>query len=239
MKLAMILLCITLPFLATTLDAEHSQQCYGPHKETGETWGLPCDLDQAVSVCCDADDFCLSNGLCLTVGSSHISGSFRYHGCTDPDWPWPCRRYCDDASSNTKLVSCDGDRYCCGVGLSCCSGKSGTFSIPAFTDVRRPGASATTMASSTETTSIMTQVVQITPTTSTRTLEVTETGVESPTSTPSLVVSSPDPAGAPAETTRGGLTRDQQIAIGIGISLGVPSMIATVWLCCLRVFRGH
>ncbi|KAK3332898.1 hypothetical protein B0T19DRAFT_416720 [Cercophora scortea] len=236
-----ILLCLVLPSLATTLEAAHSQQCYGPQKETGQAWGLPCDPDQAVTVCCDADDFCLSNGLCLT-GGSNSSGTFKYHGCTDPDWPWPCRRYCDDASSdNTELVLCEGDRYCCGKDLSCCSGKSGTFSIPVFTDVRRPGASTALLAPSSEITSTMTQVIQVTPTTSTQTLEVTRNAVESavPTPTPTLVDSSPGSTEAPVETTRGGLTRDQQIAIGIGISLGVPSMIATVWLCCLRVFRGH
>ena len=79
-----------LTILVGLTRANEGKVCYGPQGDSG-TWGLPCNPDDAVSVCCNEDDYCLSNGLCLTTNTDNV---FKYYGCTDSDWPYPCRIFC-------------------------------------------------------------------------------------------------------------------------------------------------
>lgn len=48
--------------------------------------------------CCARGDTCLSNGLCLSPGSSNL---MTQQGCTDKNWGGSCKKYC--SASNGKL----------------------------------------------------------------------------------------------------------------------------------------
>ena len=64
--------------------------CYKPDGSVSKFF--PCNLDAAISPCCNDVDFCMSNGLCLNGGSDN---AFTLQGCTDPSWRAPCAKICD------------------------------------------------------------------------------------------------------------------------------------------------
>ncbi|KAK3312826.1 hypothetical protein B0H66DRAFT_381151 [Apodospora peruviana] len=73
-----------------------------------DTWGtkntdlIPCgsaeDPSKPVS-CCARDDYCLSNGLCLSTSASNL---MTQQGCTDNKWGAPCNKMCVVDSANPQ-----------------------------------------------------------------------------------------------------------------------------------------
>lgn len=67
-----------------------------------DTWGnedpnqLPCFAPGAADTtattwCCNKDDYCLSNGLCLSPGANNL---MTQQGCTDQNWGEGCQKFC-------------------------------------------------------------------------------------------------------------------------------------------------
>ncbi|KAL2186644.1 hypothetical protein L209DRAFT_755365 [Thermothelomyces heterothallicus CBS 203.75] len=110
------------------------QPCSAPGADAGgATW------------CCARGDTCLSNGLCLSPGSSNL---MTQQGCTDKDWGGSCKKYCpagdDQKLTEIPLVPCPASfnsdtndvKFCCGPDPSSCCEKSASWiSLPAGTIV--------------------------------------------------------------------------------------------------------
>ncbi|KAK7926889.1 hypothetical protein PG985_003887 [Apiospora marii] len=88
---------------------------------------LPCKPEDKASPCCDAGDFCMSNGLCLNaVGNQWFSAQ----GCTNPRWDSGCNEICNSTirgEDGYGLVwycdvvdSAGSVKYCCGPNADCC-----------------------------------------------------------------------------------------------------------------------
>jgi hypothetical protein len=75
----------------------------GTAKPAAEGW-LPCNPGAAASPCCDKNDFCLSNGLCLNaVGNNFIA----LQGCTSDSWEAPCNKVCNGSNAGMfRVLSC-------------------------------------------------------------------------------------------------------------------------------------
>jgi len=72
----------------------NSANCYnvdGILQDADLNW-RPCNPNAEISPCCNKDDYCLDNGLCLNAGSS--KNLFTVQGCTDPKCGAPCQKYC-------------------------------------------------------------------------------------------------------------------------------------------------
>ena len=49
------------------------------------------DPSAAISPCCHAYEYCLSNRLCIMAGANNL---LAVEGCTDANWNAPCQPYC-------------------------------------------------------------------------------------------------------------------------------------------------
>ncbi|KAK3305895.1 uncharacterized protein B0T15DRAFT_494027 [Chaetomium strumarium] len=121
-----------------------------------DTWGnedasqLPCFAPgttdtNATTWCCNKNDYCLSNGLCLSPGLTQ-------QGCTDKAWGTPCNKICSSSDGNRTtlgipLIPCPAShnadtnefQFCCGPdATSCCDNAISWTSIPAGTIIRGP-----------------------------------------------------------------------------------------------------
>ena len=63
---------------------------------------IPCSSNDRLSACCDSDDYCLSNGLCLTSTFNLNRGS-----CTDSTWKAPeCTTLCVSGQYSQIHILC-------------------------------------------------------------------------------------------------------------------------------------
>lgn len=62
-----------------------------------EPW-IPCNSSaHAVSNCCAAQDYCMSNGLCMDAA---VDNMMSQQGCTSKTWDRePCKNYCGGTES--------------------------------------------------------------------------------------------------------------------------------------------
>jgi hypothetical protein len=86
-----------------------------------DTWGnedanqLPCfapgttDMN-ATTWCCSKNDYCLSNGLCLSPGYNNL---MLQEGCTDKAWGAPCNKIC--SSSGGKCLPLNQLKHPCSL----------------------------------------------------------------------------------------------------------------------------
>lgn len=97
MKTRLILVVVVLLFAKALC-----QQCWYPDGMT-QSQDKPCNASAAASSCCNEDDMCLDNGLCLHFGI--ISRG----SCTDKTWTSDsCPRYCtDQPSGGVTLMPCN------------------------------------------------------------------------------------------------------------------------------------
>ncbi|KAK3317198.1 hypothetical protein B0T19DRAFT_404905 [Cercophora scortea] len=133
-------------FSRQLLSVNANSTCY-------DTWGhanpdhIPCSTENGdAGGCCKKDDYCLSNGLCLSAGTNLM----MQQGCTDPKWGSPCKQYCpakDQLAKNEifeiALIPCaksfDGStsiKYCCGPDAQACCQSASFTAIPTGTIVR-------------------------------------------------------------------------------------------------------
>ncbi|OCL08146.1 hypothetical protein AOQ84DRAFT_46633 [Glonium stellatum] len=96
-----------------------SQTCYLPNKVIS-AGDVPCNLSADFSSCCDAEGYCLDNGLCYDHTGTISQGS-----CTDPNWENSnCFQNCKEAKSGLPIAATGlfisletGERtFCCDVG---------------------------------------------------------------------------------------------------------------------------
>jgi len=88
---ALWLFCFLLPLVQAT--------CYTTFGDI-QDGDVPCDPDNDVSTCCSANDYCLSNGLCLDASANNV---MTQQSCTDPNWGAPCHKFCTKHSQFTTL----------------------------------------------------------------------------------------------------------------------------------------
>ncbi|KAK8128669.1 hypothetical protein PG984_009777 [Apiospora sp. TS-2023a] len=140
---------------SSSISVDGSGHCYKHDGTLQQGNWLPCNPEAKVSYCCDAYDFCMSNGLCLNAAGNQWITS---QGCTTSDWD------CDEICNSTTRGS-DGEgyvwfcsakdsagsvKYCCGSDNSCCNHPN-LQSIPVATAVfhpPQPGVSSSISASS-------------------------------------------------------------------------------------------
>ncbi|KAF2229650.1 hypothetical protein EV356DRAFT_580635 [Viridothelium virens] len=94
-------------FISTARTDKHT--CYLPNGKV-DTQSLACHPELAESHCCGVQDYCLSNGLCLSNNSVAVGG------CTDQNWDHPaCFQHCREATSWSRLspVHNEGNAFCC------------------------------------------------------------------------------------------------------------------------------
>ncbi|KAL2266798.1 hypothetical protein VTJ83DRAFT_6150 [Remersonia thermophila] len=144
---------------AATADAQ--AKCYNTWGEEDEKL-QPCFApggSQAAAWCCDSQDSCLSNGLCISHESNNL---LTQQGCTDPNWGGSCKRFC--SASNVKqdhhripLVGCPASfdnktnsiQYCCGPDPArCCENSISWISVPAGALIRPPATSTSPASTS-------------------------------------------------------------------------------------------
>ncbi|KAK4631543.1 hypothetical protein CLAFUW4_02486 [Fulvia fulva] len=101
-------LAILLVSLATIV---FTQQCYYPDGITSQANDVPCNASAAVSPCCNKQDMCLDNGLCL-----HGGGISR-GSCTEQSWGQDCPQWCKEVNnaSGIALLPCSpfGNVFSC------------------------------------------------------------------------------------------------------------------------------
>ncbi|KAN0072206.1 hypothetical protein V8E54_009935 [Elaphomyces granulatus] len=164
---------------------------------------MPCDPNAKVSPCCNAPNYCLDNGLCLDTNTEGIGNNiFSIQGCTDPNWPPPCNRYCQNPSprSYINLLECQAgpgyDYYCCGSDISSCSNTAALVKIAAATWLSLPGGGAATST-------------------------LTNPSTTSTSPSTSLPPTPPTPTqGAIQPSSQQGAGEDRSVAIGLGA--GIP-----------------
>ncbi len=88
-----LLLLASVALLANSTLAEST--CYNTWGEV-DTNQQPCFAPGtadtgATTWCCSKSDYCLSNGLCLSPGSSNL---MTQQGCTDKNWGGSCKKFC-------------------------------------------------------------------------------------------------------------------------------------------------
>ncbi|KAH8881898.1 hypothetical protein GQ53DRAFT_754038 [Thozetella sp. PMI_491] len=193
--LALLFACVFLSFGA-------GQVCYDATGSADKNL-LPCNPNDKISPCCSISDVCLSNGLCLDLGSDN---SFTTQGCTDQSWASPCISNCkaSTAASGTGLypylIQCNAatmqPRYCCGLDVSCCNA---TFNLPLFKSVSAAPNLSTSAASS-------------------------STAASSTTSGPASSATAPTgDSGGNSATTIG-------VGVGVGVGVGLLVFTALVFL---------
>ena len=73
-----------------------AQTCYYPDKSVAAK-DSPChspSVGDGASACCNSNDICLNNGLCLAQGGGEV---ISRGSCTDKDWEsLECPQYCSD-----------------------------------------------------------------------------------------------------------------------------------------------
>ena len=117
--------------------AQSGPSCYSPDRTLTEQ-DSPCDLSSEESACCNRNDICLDNHLCLPQ-SSPLRNIIYRGTCTDSSWQSDaCPKYCQDSELSstsrpmdsyvlTLLLSATRDggqfmfatsatRMCCGPG---------------------------------------------------------------------------------------------------------------------------
>jgi hypothetical protein len=80
----------TFNILPLLLPVVASYTCYRVDGST-DTSLTACDPSAAISPCCHAYEYCLSNGLCIGAGANNL---LAVEGCTDAYWNTPCQPYC-------------------------------------------------------------------------------------------------------------------------------------------------
>ncbi|KAL3457242.1 hypothetical protein BJX64DRAFT_269226 [Aspergillus heterothallicus] len=100
----------------STSNTTISATCY--HLDGSEAYDhVPCNSGDVVN-CCNADDICMSNGLCFQQGDRGLVLSRG--SCTDHSWGAKCYAPCSDyhRSGNMPIVNVGFDseepQYCCG-----------------------------------------------------------------------------------------------------------------------------
>ncbi|KAH6847837.1 hypothetical protein B0I37DRAFT_405712 [Chaetomium sp. MPI-CAGE-AT-0009] len=111
----------------------NQQPCYAPGADTAAaTW------------CCSRGDTCLSNGLCLSPGSSNL---MTQQGCTDKAWGGSCTKFCPASTDrqltpiplvpcpNTLDTATNAIQFCCGGSdtATCCQTPSARLTLPTGT----------------------------------------------------------------------------------------------------------
>ncbi|KAG7284968.1 hypothetical protein NEMBOFW57_009586 [Staphylotrichum longicolle] len=133
------------------------------------TWGgedpnqLPCFAPGTVNAgtttwCCNKNDYCLSNGLCLSPESNNL---MTQQGCTDKNWGGACTKFCpatkDQKLTAIPLIPCPASfdnttnaiKFCCGPDVSTCCESTSSLSwltLPPGTIIR--SSTSTTSSSS-------------------------------------------------------------------------------------------
>lgn len=74
-------------FLLFLISASSAQTCHFLNKAIA-TDDVPCNTTADISICCNKNDICLSNGLCYIQGSN--GPSFSRGSCTDENWNGVC-----------------------------------------------------------------------------------------------------------------------------------------------------
>ncbi|VBB81974.1 Putative protein of unknown function [Podospora comata] len=147
---------LALLLVSGRIDGVRAQEptCY-------DTWGnkdtnqVPCygsgstPDTKTTTHCCNKNDYCLSNGLCMSPQANNL---MTQQGCTDKDWnDSSCNRLCQPEKRNNllpsiPLIPCpstfnssSGLQFCCGntpsEAATCCSSSSSSSPFPI-----RPGA---------------------------------------------------------------------------------------------------
>ncbi|KAJ2905182.1 hypothetical protein MKZ38_006088 [Zalerion maritima] len=148
--------------------AEDNGKCY---RRDGTEWTselssrlgtsdvYPCNPDAPVSHCCRAEDYCLSNGLCLNAEDDNW---YTIQGCTTEVWEGPCVNEFQNDNGSEKVVihvwACEFKEtkdviYCLGESNCCDHDGAATVLLPRWTDVYRPLAASTSRSSSASSTS--------------------------------------------------------------------------------------
>ncbi|KAH8898230.1 hypothetical protein GQ53DRAFT_625138, partial [Thozetella sp. PMI_491] len=177
----------------------------------------PCDSSGGIVPCCSANDFCLSNGLCLDGGGNN---AFTQQGCTSDSWEAPCRKYC---SGNAGLAGdgyiymhlCSGfdaaNPFCCSTDYTCCNSSANIITaIAHFSTMSHPVVSPATSSPSSATQS------------------TSGTSLTSALSSTSTSTSSADIGGRESSCNSNSVA----IGAGVGVPLGVAfiaSLVALGW----------
>ncbi|KAK4152301.1 hypothetical protein C8A00DRAFT_34996 [Chaetomidium leptoderma] len=135
-------------FNALGVEDTNQQPCFasGATDTSATTW------------CCNKNDQCLSNGLCLSPGSNNL---MTQQGCTDKDWGGSCTKFCparggDQTPDKIALIPCpasyDGTtndiKFCCGPDpTACCEKPSSWITLPAATIIRESTTSSSSSSS--------------------------------------------------------------------------------------------
>lgn len=97
-------------------------RCYYPNGNVSD--GLACDPHAAVSVCCQREWSCLSNGVCRLLNNTEHFYAFERGSCTDSSWSSPkCPRFCQQRKISPRPWISDLADLSDSLGLhrgSCC-----------------------------------------------------------------------------------------------------------------------
>lgn len=102
---------VTLTALLALAASILAQSCY--FADGSLSSDVPCRNTTAgeVSMCCGADAYCFSNGLCISPSTN----TFSRGSCTDQSWGLGCARYCMDQKF-AALHPCGGNNMACAKG---------------------------------------------------------------------------------------------------------------------------
>ncbi|OQO11005.1 hypothetical protein B0A48_05260 [Cryoendolithus antarcticus] len=207
-----------------------SRSCYDPSNATQPN-DHPCNSDADVSVCCNVEDECTSNGLCKYRGDSNNNWLWR-GTCTDPTWESDtCPHYClNITQANAIITACSEDTYCCAYdnivqqsaavpNFDCCTDAARLFSAGAA--VHSAGVTVLTNA-----------FVGFTRFGTLETATASTTG-SSATSASTVPISATSASPTSSGTTSSSLTKGAIAGISIGVIIGIALCIL------LGIHLGH
>ena len=103
MQRTMMFSCYSLRYLSLisillSIPVSLCTQCYYPDRSPADTH-TPCSEDSGHSACCGPDDYCLTNGLCISYMQ------LKRGSCTDSTWTAPtCPFQCRDGKSRNMRL---------------------------------------------------------------------------------------------------------------------------------------
>ncbi|KAL6229771.1 hypothetical protein BDW75DRAFT_224469 [Aspergillus navahoensis] len=217
------------PFLYISLLVGlcRAQSCFFPDGSLADGY-TPCFSGSSGSPCCKTDSVCLTNGYCMGASQPYT----LYRGtCTDAKWSLSSG--CDDKCSglpNTRSTGCsivlysnvEGNALYCPNSIVAnssnsigCANSQEPFRVPLGNIVPNKAALANTSCSAE-------------PTMATTKEAASSTGTPS-SSPPSCPTNSASDAKTNISDQGSGDSKTLAVGVGVGVSLGVVSLISLIW----------